>query len=193
MSNWGGDTSDNTKVADVLSNIVKDYGKEVFYNKQKIIGLIADYMPNMSRDRKILGNVINESIPTKLLKVNDSDYNIKQLVINDCINQMEEEYGTKREVAEYAISCIVKSLNWVSPSNPPKKVQNYDELPLEECIKLAEEDEHKAQLYLGKIYSRGRRVQKDYQKALKWYKKASEKDDLEAKCNLAVLYMDGAI
>ena len=68
-----------------------------------------------------------------------------------------------------------------------------DELPLEECIKLAEEDELKAQLYLGKIYSRGRRVQKDYQKALKWYKKASEKDDLEAKCNLAVLYMDGAI
>ena len=37
MSNWGGDTSDNTKVADVLSNIVKDYGKEVFYNKQKKI------------------------------------------------------------------------------------------------------------------------------------------------------------
>ncbi|MDE7413285.1 MAG: sel1 repeat family protein [Muribaculaceae bacterium] len=48
-----------------------------------------------------------------------------------------------------------------------------------------------AQYYIGVMYAIGYGVTKDYQEALKWYRKAAEQGFAEAMCNLGVTYQNG--
>ena len=148
----------------VLESIVNNHGRNVLKDNRKMKGLIADYIPSNNKDRKILGNIISENIPCKLLKAHNENKDIKNKVIQKCINDLEHEYGTKREVAEQYVDSFVYSLGW-------NKQIIYENLTIKECIKLGEDGDIKAQLYLGRIYYFGEKVEKDYKMVQKWYKK----------------------
>ena len=56
---------------------------------------------------------------------------------------------------------------------------------------MAEQGDAMAQCMLGLCYAEGNGVEKDYQEALKWYRKAAEQGDAMAQCNLGLCYDEG--
>lgn len=62
---------------------------------------------------------------------------------------------------------------------------------VEMYIEAAEGGEYLAQYYLGKMYRDGDRVLQDYEKAAKWFEKASRKGYADAQFSLGVLYGKG--
>ena len=185
----------NTSLQKALQDMINNYGHSVLNDSNKIIGTIADFVPNNLKERKMINIVIYENIPSKLLCVKDENITIKEITINRCIKQLEDEYGMKTDVAEKIINYFVIALNYGIMKNGvlcelSKKYSiksDYNDITIEECIKLGEEDNLKVQLYLGKQYLNGIRVKKDIKKAIYWFEKASKQNDLVALCNLAIL------
>ena len=60
-----------------------------------------------------------------------------------------------------------------------------------ELLQKANNNDAKAQSYLGKCYSEGLFVDIDYNKALFWLNKALEQDECEAYNRLGVMYYYG--
>ena len=58
-------------------------------------------------------------------------------------------------------------------------------------LPLAQQGETCAQRGMGKLYSKGRGVERDYAKAIEWYRPAAEKGDAESQYRLAVGYAAG--
>ncbi len=56
---------------------------------------------------------------------------------------------------------------------------------------LAEKGDVRAQRGMGKLYEKGRGVERDFATALKWYRPAAEKGDAESQYRLAVGYAYG--
>ncbi|MBP2673267.1 MAG: Sel1 protein repeat-containing protein [Deltaproteobacteria bacterium] len=56
---------------------------------------------------------------------------------------------------------------------------------------LAEKGSPKAQNLLGYMYQSGQGVEKDYGKAVTWYRKAADQGDAEAQNNVGVMYENG--
>ena len=53
---------------------------------------------------------------------------------------------------------------------------------------LAEKGDVRAQRGMGKLYEKGRGVEKDYAAAVKWYRPAAEKGDAESQYRLSIAY-----
>lgn len=62
---------------------------------------------------------------------------------------------------------------------------------IEDFLRLAEQGVAEAQFNLGICYNSGLGVTKDYEEAVKWYRKAAEQGFADAQFNLAVRYRDG--
>ena len=68
----------------------------------------------------------------------------------------------------------------------------YDSNSIDWIIKVAEIDEYvEVQYHLARMYEQGYRVEKSYEEAVKWYKKAIENNSIEALISLALLYERG--
>ena len=68
----------------------------------------------------------------------------------------------------------------------------YDSNSIDWIIKVAEKDEYvEVQYHLARMYEQGYRVEKSYEEAVKWYKKAIENNSIEALISLALLYERG--
>ncbi len=57
--------------------------------------------------------------------------------------------------------------------------------------KAAEQDNARAQYYLGAIYRNGRGVPQDEAEAVKWFRKAAEQGYTYAQVNLGAMYYEG--
>src|SRR6202050_397625 len=55
----------------------------------------------------------------------------------------------------------------------------------------AEQGDPKAQFDLGKMYSQGQGVQRDYTASVGWYRKAAEQGDPKAQFDLGKMYSQG--
>lgn len=186
----------NIALQNALQDMINNYGEAALNDSNKIIGTIADFVPNNLKERKMINIVIYENIPSKLLLVKDENITIKEIAINRCIKQLEKEYGMKHDVAEKIINYFVIALNYGIMKNGVLCKLNkkrftikseYDNIPIDECIKMGEQNNLKVQVYLGKQYLSGNRVQVDIKKAIYWFEKASKQNDLVALCNLAIL------
>lgn len=186
----------NLALQNALQDMINNYGNSALNDSNKIIGTIADFIPNNLKEKKMINIVIYENIPSKLLSVKDENITIKEITINRCIKQLENEYGMKYTVAEKIINYFVIALNYGIMKNGVLCELNqkrytiksaYDDIDINECIKLGEQNNLKVQVYLGKQYLNGTRVKKDIKKAIYWFEKASRQNDLVALCNLAIL------
>lgn len=59
-----------------------------------------------------------------------------------------------------------------------------------QALAVGSEDEY-AQYYLGVMYANGQGIEKDYEEAAKWYRKAAEQGIPQAQYRLANLYVEG--
>ena len=69
-------------------------------------------------------------------------------------------------------------------SDIEKRFKNYYE-------KAADKGNVNAQYYIGKLYYKGKGIEKDYKKAFEYLKKAAEQGHVDAQYNLGVCYIEG--
>ncbi|MBP5682217.1 MAG: toll/interleukin-1 receptor domain-containing protein, partial [Bacteroidales bacterium] len=68
---------------------------------------------------------------------------------------------------------------------------DWDEIDIDEIMSAAKNGNAAAQVALGNCYYNGDRIDEDYEKAVKWYKKAANQGNFQAQNNLGECYRDG--
>ena len=96
-------------------------------------------------------------------------------------------------VAVLLIGFVMMAWEWLNPKED--KVDALAELgdvnALAAVRVRAKKGDASAQVVLGEMYAEGRGVPKDDVEAVKWYRKAGEKDDVDAKWYLGLMYQYG--
>src|SRR5436305_415284 len=72
-----------------------------------------------------------------------------------------------------------------------KEIETDDQKDFETYLKLAKENDPKAQYNLGNCYRFGRGVNQDYNKAFEWYSKSANNGYAEGQCSLGFFYKNG--
>ena len=65
------------------------------------------------------------------------------------------------------------------------------EFKIKKLCRSAEQGDARAQVRLGRLYERGRSVERDYAEAIKWYRKAAEQGESYAQFRLGEFYETG--
>lgn len=92
-------------------------------------------------------------------------------------------------LAIFVISCAQKAASFEDGLSEAKNGRYSNALKI--WTELANQDNVLAQTNLGILYENGWGVEKDYQQAYLWYKKAAAKGEMNAQHNLASLYQQG--
>ena len=71
------------------------------------------------------------------------------------------------------------------------QANDWENAPISEVQKAAEQSDAKAQVLLGAMYFDGRGVAQDDQQAVAWFRKAAEQGNVDAQFLLGVMYSDG--
>jgi TPR repeat protein len=111
----------------------------------------------------------------------------------DGYNQEKAEYWYRKAAEqgnEYAQQSL-EELNSNASNEVDQEEIDYEALPIDELIELANNDDPWAQDTLGYYYENGEKVRKDYNKAFYWHKKAAEQGNFSGQFNLGCDYYEG--
>ena len=158
------------------------------------------YLAEIYRDGNGVEKDVEESLKWYKMAAEDGNCdaikNITLVAENGCLEAMlylaqsyEEGIGVEADddkAFEWyylaAKSGNLEAIQWLAA----KMVLNYSEEPLELCIKLAENGDSYAQIYLAEMYDG-----KDFEESLKWYKLAAEGGNRDAIYHLGYMYYRG--
>jgi len=91
----------------VLERMFKNYGADLFKNKNQLSAMLADYLPHDKKTLRLLKFATEYNIPAQLLGVvnqNASDQTIKILTLK---HNFKDEYSLDGALASYAVDCII--------------------------------------------------------------------------------------
>ncbi len=135
--------NDNDTFKQVLVELVKTYGPELFRDTRRINALLMDYAPKQVKERKLIIMALDEGVGTELLKVRGEGGQEKQLGINRCVHRLVAESWVTEEAARLAVGMIAHALCFDGGGINAEDEQKRSELGrrLVEVIRRRAEDE----------------------------------------------------
>jgi len=152
-------------LAAVLQELHGRFGNELFDDRRRLVSLMADKMPDARREIRVLGNIVDEGVPGKLLS---SKRHLAGMEMDRAVDQLEAETGMRRDIAQGHVRALAHALGlgpppsiyedagsttpqaapepvsqpdeWAGLSEPVKTDEQSDRQPLEEPEKPRKKD-----------------------------------------------------
>jgi hypothetical protein len=101
------DNKDITTVEEAFEVIIQNHGKEVFMENVILLGLLSDYAPKVSDERRLVKFAIESGAYKAILQSKDEDINV---VICKYASIMQRKYYIEYEWAEKSLMWFVRAL-----------------------------------------------------------------------------------
>jgi hypothetical protein len=97
---------------ETIKKIVEEYGAEIYCHKNRLLGLLSDYMEANVKAKKILSNAVKENIPQKLYDIKDMSKNDRDISIVKIKVFLKDENGLEESTANFSVDCFAYALGW---------------------------------------------------------------------------------
>lgn len=193
-------------ICEVLKLIVKTYGVEIYDKPNALVGLISDYLPNSTDERRLIKICFDSGFAKDLLSVDKSVCSDIDMIKKSVSKKLQEHCFINKEMADKFVFWILYSLgitNEISKVYEDRRqidckkqydiaMELYDKSLYNDAIDLfldlSEKGYAPAQNSLGICYLKGEGVEKNDQTAVHWFKEAIGQNYLASKINLARYY-----
>ncbi len=199
-------------VSEGLQFILSRYGSEVLQDQRRTLALLTDLCPKEKRQVMLVQHLYNADVVERLVLQDKSDAYGRQQAFSHA-QRTVQSFGLRDDVVEEALQLLISCLNWetaesASASDPREaEAEQLNEIADEyyfgrngrkaSATKAAEYYRRSAELgnvvgqyTLAELYCSGLGVPQDKAEALKWYKKAAEKGDEDAKKKVETLEVE---
>jgi len=168
------------EMAKMLSELHGRFGNELFDDRRRLVSLMADKMPDARREIRVLGNIIDEGVPQKLLS---SKRHLVGMEMDRAVDQLEAETGMRRDIAQGHVRALAHALGLGPPpsiyedagSNRPQSAREAISQPdewagLSEPVKTDDQsDERPEQLEQQQVLRQKKKRRKDNTPKYLWW------------------------
>ena len=102
-------TNDMQALEQILAQMYKNF-PDVFKNKMKLSGMLADFMPHDKKMLRYFKNAAEYNVAMELLEAENYNENDKANKIVALKSNFGDEYGMKESLASYVIDCFAFAL-----------------------------------------------------------------------------------
>ncbi len=181
-------------VEDVLVEIRNSYGLEVLNDGRKLLAYFADLAPQFRKQKRILGDFIEINGPEKICAVqNSNSYDEQKACIKRIVTEMKEEMlldeAACRMICEsffYAVTGRHVDIDGGETARFGMRGENADNRKIE-VLYATQNLSPEEQYHKGNEFGKAG----DFRQAVEWYRKAAEKGNASAQCNLGFCYENG--
>ena len=99
-------------IAKMLQELHGRFGNELFDDRRRLVSLMADKLPDARREIRVLGNIVDEGVPQKLLS---SKRHLVGMEMDRAVDQLEAETGMRRDIAQGHVRALAHALGLGPP------------------------------------------------------------------------------
>ena len=185
------------QVIEALDMLISQFGREIYLETQRFSAMVADMVANDLKEKNVLESAIALGLSKDILEIyqNAEDGNAMWEQAYHSI----EEAGFEKEWCAALLFMFSYPLKLDSRKFYPVRIEepltqknsseetNYDTISNEELESLSDEGDAEASLVLGLRYYTGNRVEQDYGKAFRFFRRADALGNAVAQYNLGVM------
>ncbi len=189
-------------ISNTISYILKEYGKDIIWDKNKLNSYLYDLCPALKKERRRINLAFHTGAVKILSNACEKDEDERNIAINRSVSCLVNEADMAENAAKETIGYFVAAFGWNISSKKAKDVdwaekaneayQKEDYTTALRFAKLAASyGNASAQNILGECFYWGHGTPVDEVKAVEWYRKAAENGDSNALCSLGDCYASG--
>ncbi|MDY3739324.1 MAG: leucine-rich repeat domain-containing protein [Selenomonadaceae bacterium] len=102
---------DDKEIAEALGKVLKGYGYELLENPQRLKGFLADLLPDLKKETRLLLGALREDVGKELYNSRMKRGTVEESVIRKCQHRLVDNMFLSDEASERVVSWIVSALN----------------------------------------------------------------------------------
>ena len=102
---------DDKEIAEALGKVLKGYGYELLENPQRLKGFLADLLPDLKKETRLLLGALREDVGKELYNSRMKRGTVEESVIRRCQHRLVDNMFLSDEASERVVSWIVSALN----------------------------------------------------------------------------------
>ncbi|MBQ8530484.1 MAG: SEL1-like repeat protein [Parabacteroides sp.] len=183
----------NSSIDQLLRDLVLEYGKELYTDKQRLYNFIADLYTGEEKLKRVYRRVIMEdSISLRIHEISLKPFSERAAFCNQLSKQIAENNFWSEEFGQQITQSFIEGLLLLEKNGDTKNIDSINKnTDINTLFKLANQGNKEGEYYLGYCYYYGKGIKQDYYEAVKWYKLAAEQGNETAQYNLGECYYYG--
>ena len=183
----------NSSIDQLLRDLVLEYGKELYTDKQRLYNFIADLYTGEEKLKRVYRRVIMEdSISLRIHEISLKPFSERAAFCNQLSKQIAENNFWSEEFGQQVTQSFIEGLSLLKKKGDTKNIDSINKnTDINTLFKLANQGNKEGEYYLGYCYYYGKGIKQDYNEAVKWYKLAADQGYETAQYNLGECYYYG--
>ena len=183
----------NSSIDQLLRDLVLEYGKELYTDKQRLYNFIADLYTGEEKLKRVYRRVIMEdSISLRIHEISLKPFSERAAFCNQLSKQIAENNFWSEEFGQQITQSFIEGLLLLEKNGDTKNIDSINKnTDINTLFKLANQGNKEGEYYLGYCYYYGKGIKQDYNEAVKWSRLAAKQGYANAQSSLGFCYHCG--
>ena len=96
------------RIREAIINIKQNFGEDIISDPERLNAILMDYVPNMTKERKLIINALKDGIFAHILRGIEDNHDSKEMVARKCTTMLMSDLWIAEEAANFVIDVLLE-------------------------------------------------------------------------------------